>query len=177
MAYINQHLATRPVDPALTGYDACTTWRTALPITMQPGYNQLKAYFNMDNGAGKFRGIYAESNIGAAGLLGEWLAPFKGLGAGRVVTAKAGGADHVFVEPIGLPAYQFIQDPLGYGSRVHHSNLDTLDHARVDDLRQASVVMAGMLLQAANSDRGLPRQPLPTQPDPTDPFKIADPNE
>ncbi len=177
MAYINQHLATRAVDPALTGYDAYAAWRNAFPITPQPGYGQLKAYFNMDNGSGKFRGIYAEGNVGAAGLLGEWLSPFKSLGAGRVVTAKTGGTDHVFFQSIGLPAYQFIQDPLDYGSRVHHSNLDTLDHARADDLRQASVVMAGMLLQAANSDRELPRQPLQTQPDPTDPFKVADPNE
>ena len=176
-AYIQQHLATRAVDPALTGYDAFVAWRTAFPITPKPGYGELKAYFNMDNGSGKFRGMYAEGNVGAVPLLTEWLSPFKSLGAGRVVSAKTGGTDHVFLQAIGLPGYQFIQDPLDYGARVHHSNLDTLDHARADDLRQASVVMAGMLLQAANSDKELPRSPLPTRPDPTDPFKVPDPNE
>ena len=176
-AYIQQHLATRAVDPSLTGYDAYVAWRTAFPITPRPGYGELKAYFNMDNGSGKFRGIYAEGNTGAVPLLTDWIAPFKSLGAGRVVAARTGGTDHVFLQAIGLPGYQFIQDPLDYGSRVHHSNLDTLDHARADDLRQASVVMAGMLLQAANSDKELPRGPLPTRPDPTDPFKVADPNE
>ena len=177
MAYVDKYLASRPVDPALKGYDAFIAWRNAFPITARPGYNDLKAYFNMDNGSGKFRGIYAEGNLGAAPILNEWLAPFKSMGASRVVAGKTGGTDHVFMQAVGLPAYQFIQDPLDYFSRVHHSNLDTLDHARADDLRQASVVMAGMLLQAANSDKELPKSPLPTQPSATDPFKVTDPND
>ena len=103
--------------------------------------------------------------------------PFDGMGASRVVTSKTGGTDHVFMQAIGLPGYQFIQDPLDYDSRVHHSNLDTVDHLRGDDLRQAATIMAAMLLQAANSDKDLPRQPLPKKPVPTDPFKVADPDE
>ncbi len=176
-AYIERHLATRPVDPSLRGIEAYTAWRNAWPIKPLPGYGQLKAYFNMDNGGGKFRGIYAEGNLGAVPILTDWLAPFRSMGAGKVVAQTTGGTDHVYLQAIGLPAYQFIQDPLDYSSRVHHSNLDTLDHLRGDDLRQAATVMAGMLFQAANSDKELPRQSLPTQPAPTDPFKVKDPNQ
>ncbi|MFM5885678.1 MAG: M20/M25/M40 family metallo-hydrolase [Novosphingobium sp.] len=176
-AYIEQHLATRPVDPKLGGIAAYAAWANAWPITPKAGYSDLKAYFNLDNGGGKVRGIYAENNIAAEPMLKKWLAPFDGMGASRVVTSKTGGTDHVFMQAIGLPGYQFIQDPLDYDSRVHHSNLDTLDHMRGDDLRQAATIMAAMLLQAANSDKDLPRQPLPTRPVPTDPFKVTDPDE
>src|SRR3546814_5543135 len=87
------------------------------PITPKPGYYDLKAYFNMDNGSGKLRGIYAEGNVAAVPLLKEWLAPYASLGAGRVVAATTGGTDHVFMQSVGVPGYQFIQDPLDYGSR------------------------------------------------------------
>lgn len=176
-AYIERHLATRPVDPALKGIDSYVAWRNAFPITPGAEYSQLKAYFNMDNGSGKFRGIYAEGNIAAVPMLSDWLGPFRSMGAGKVVGEKTGGTDHVFIQAIGLPGYQFIQDPLDYESRVHHSNLDTIDHMRAEDMRQAAVIMAGMLWQAANSDKDLPRMPLPTQPLPTDPFKVRDPNQ
>lgn len=176
-AYIERHLASRPIDPGLTGIAAYAAWSQAWPITPRSGYNDLKAYFNLDNGGGKVRGIYAENNISAEPMLKKWLAPFAGMDADKVVTSKTGGTDHVFMQAIGLPGYQFIQDPLDYDSRVHHSNLDTVDHLRSDDLRQAATVMAAMLLQAANSDKDLPRQPLPTRPVPTDPFKVTDPDE
>ena len=176
-AYIDQHLASRPVDPSLKGIDSYIAWRNAFPITPKPEYSQLKAYFNMDNGSGRFRGIYSEGNLGAEKLLKEWLSPFDMLGADKLVVSKTGGTDHVFLQAIGLPGYQFIQDPLDYDSRVHHSNLDTVDHMRADDMRQAAVIMAGMLWRAANSDKELPRAVLPTQPAPTDPFKVRDPSQ
>lgn len=174
-AYIEQHLATRPVDPALKGINSYVAWRNAFPITAKPEYSQLKAYFNMDNGSGRFRGLYTEGNLGADKLLREWLTPFNMLGADKLVASKTGGTDHVYLQAIGLPGYQFIQDPLDYDSRVHHTNLDTVDHMRAEDMRQAAVIMAGMLWQAANSDKELPRAVLPTQPAPTDPFKVRDP--
>lgn len=176
-AYIERYLATRPVDPKLTGIAAYSAWSQAWPISPKPGYGELKAYFNLDNGGGKVRGIYAENNIAAEPMLKKWLSPFEGMGAARVVTSKTGGTDHVYLQAIGLPGYQFIQDPLDYDSRVHHTNLDTLDHLRGDDLRQAATIMAAMLLQAANSDKDLPRLPLPSKPAPTDPFKVRDPDE
>jgi hypothetical protein len=131
----------------------------------------------MDNGSGKLRGIYAEGNVAAVPLLKEWLSPYASLGAGRVVAATTGGTDHVFMQSVGVPGYQFIQDPLDYGSRTHHSSADTYDHLKAQELRQASVVMAGMLLASANSDKTLPRFPVPNQPTPYDPFKYKDPNE
>lgn len=83
---------------------------------------------------------------------------------------ETGSTDHYYMQAIGLPAFQFAQDPLDYSARLHHSSLDTLDHLQPDDLRQAAVVMAGILWQAANSDEALPAEPLPRQPTATDPF-------
>jgi hypothetical protein len=176
-AFVEKYLATRPVDPAMPGMASMAAWTHAYPITPRPSYGELKAYFNLDNGSGKIRGIYAENDVAAVPLLKKWLAPFATMGAGNVVIGRTGGTDHVFMQAVGVPGFEFIQDPLDYGSRVHHSNLDTVDHLRGDDLRQAATVMAAMLLQAADSDTVLPRPPLPTQPTPTDPYKIKDPDD
>jgi carboxypeptidase Q len=170
-AYIEQHFVSRPVPPGMDGMTAYFSWATRFPIVKKPEYDALKAYFNIDNGSGKLRGIYDEGNAAAEPLLKKWLQPFNGMGASAVVASKTGGTDHVFMQAVGLQGFQFIQDPLDYESRVHHSSIDTLDHMRPDDLRQAAVVLAGVLLEAANSDEVLPRPPLPTQPLPTDPFK------
>lgn len=176
-AYIDRHLATRPV-PAGTSADQWTSyWRESWPIQPRPGYGQLKAYFNMDNGSGKLRGVYAEGNHGAVPLLKEWIGPFASMGATAVVAAPTGGTDHVYMQAVGVPGFQFVQDPLDYGSRLHHSSIDTFDHLKAADLRQASVVMAGMLLAAANSDKELPRPPLPTKPVVTDPFEYEYPKD
>ena len=130
----------------------------------------------MDNGSGKLRGIHAEGNFAAVPLLKEWIAPFAGMGVTSVVAQPTGSTDHVGMARIGLPAFQFIQDPLDYGSRVHHSSVDTFDHLRAQDLRQAATVMASLLLSAADSDKRIPRNVLPTEPADTDPFDYADPD-
>ena len=177
-AYVDKYLASRPAaGPDEDGLAAFYGWPNRYPITPKPGYYDLKAYFNMDNGSGKLRGIYAEGNVAAVPLLQEWLAPFASMGAGKVVAATTGGTDHVFMQSVGVPGFQFIQDPLDYGSRTHHSSADTFDHLKAEDLRQASVVMAGMLLESANSDKTLPRFPVPTEPSAYDPFKYKDPEE
>ena len=169
--YVQQHLAARP---AAVGPGGVLLWDNLIrnyPVTPAPGYAALKAYFNMDNGSGKVRGIYAEGNSAAVPMLREWLSPFEAMGAGSVVAAPTTGTDHEPFQAVAIPGFQFIQDPLDYETRVHHSSIDTVDHLKGDDLRQAAVVLAGLLLQAANSDKELPRPPLPTQPQPTDPFK------
>jgi hypothetical protein len=169
--YVQQHLANRP--PA-TGTGGVLLWDKLIrnyPVTPLPGYGGLKAYFNIDNGSGKVRGIYAEGNAAAVPMLRDWLAPFDSMGASTVVAGPTTGTDHETFQAVAIPAYQFIQDPLDYGTRVHHSSIDTLDHMKPDDLRQAAVIMASMLLSAANSEKELPRPPLPAQPLPTDPFK------
>ena len=176
-AYIEQHLVDRPTPPDMDGFTAYMTWGNRFPLVKKPGYSDLKAYFNIDNGSGKLRGIYAGGNADAVPLLKQWLSPFDSMGAGHVVAAKTGGTDHVFMQAVGIQGFQFIQDPLDYESRVHHSSIDTLDHMRGDDLRQAAVVLAGVLLEAANSDKEIPRPPLPTQPVRTDPFAYPDPDK
>jgi hypothetical protein len=174
--YVQNHIARRPVTMGQVGFVNYIAGKDAYPMTPLPGYSDLKAYFNMDNGSGKLRGVYAEGNAAAVPLLREWLSPFNSMGASAVVAGPTRGTDHEFFTYAGLPGFQFIQDPLDYESRVHHSSIDTVDHLKAADLRQASVVLAGMLLQAANSDRELPRMPLPGQPVPTDPFKYEYPD-
>ena len=175
-AYVDQYLAHRPpVDPKYATLGPYFASDSAYPITPLPGFNDLQGYFNLDNGSGKIRGVYAEGNFAAAPILKEWLAPFASLGATTVVAEPTGSTDHVFMVKLGLPAFQFIQDPLDYGSTTHHTNLDTFDHARPEDLRQAAVILAAVLLDAADSEKPLPRNVLPTQPKVTDAFKAADP--
>jgi len=177
-AYIAQHLAKRPAasNPtiaALGPYFGIDTY----PVQPLPGYKELVSYFNVDNGSGKFRGIYAEGNFAVLPIFREWLAPFESLGAASVVAEPTGSTDHELMSRIGVPAFQFIQDPLDYESRVHHTDLDTFDHLRPDDLRQASVILATVLLDAANSEAPLPGKPLPTQPRLTDPFHYPEPSK
>jgi hypothetical protein len=178
MSYTEKYLATRAPAPAgESGVEQLWRWRYRFPITPQPGHKELVAYFNIDNGSGKVHGIYAEGNVAAVPMLREWLQPFASMGAKSVVAAPTGGTDHVFMQAVGIPGYQFIQDPLDYGSRVHHTSIDTFDHLKAEDMRQASVVLAGVLFEAANSAKTLPRMPLPTQGTPTSPFKYVDPDE
>ncbi|MGF7149058.1 hypothetical protein FHS96_002700 [Sphingomonas zeicaulis] len=179
MAYVDKYLATRAPGPAAEeGREQMYfRYRYRFPITPKPGYADLKAYFNIDNGSGKLRGIHAEGNVAAVPMLREWLSPFASMGATSVVAAPTGGTDHVFMQAVGVPGYQLIQDPLDYSTRIHHSGMDTFDHLKAEDMRQGSVVLAGMLLQAANSAKTLPRMPLPTRNVPTDPFKYQDPAE
>jgi len=172
LAYVDRHLATRaPLgDPALAALPNSQTWRARWPIQPREGYRDLVAYFNLDNGSGKIRGINAEGNVAAAPIFEDWLAPFASMGASTVSLRNSGGTDHVYMQTVGVPGYQFIQDPLDYGSRLHHTSIDSYDHLRPDDLRQAAVVLASVLLSAANSDEPLPRMPLPTRPTASDPF-------
>jgi carboxypeptidase Q len=174
--YVQQHIARRPYTIGEVGFENYFEAKNSYPITALPGYSDLKAYFNIDNGSGKLRGIYAEGNAAAVPLLKEWLAPFEGMGATAVVAGPTRGTDHEFFTYAGLPGFQFIQDPLDYETRVHHSSIDTVDHLKAADLRQASVVLAGVLLEAANSDKELPRLPLPSKPVQTDPFHYEYPD-
>lgn len=185
LAYVEKYLATRapaklpPGTPNAGegGIEQMMRWSSRFPITPRPGHKDLVAYFNIDNGSGKVQGIHAEGNVGAVPLLKEWLQPFASMGAKAVVASPTGGTDHVFMQAVGVNGYQFIQDPLDYNSRTHHTSIDTFDHLKAEDLRQASVVLAGLLYQAATSAKTLPRMPVPTKPATTDPFKYADPDE
>jgi len=176
MAYVEQHLAKRPpiTDPELAKLSPFNTWNTRWPITPLPGSAELAAYFNLDNGSGKIRGIYTEGNPSVAPIFREWLGPFASMGASHVVARPTGGTDHVLMQSVGIPAFQFVQDPLDYNSRVHHTSVDTYDHMKMADLKQATIVMASFLWQAAERAEPLPRMPLATKPAETNPFAYED---
>ena len=133
------------------------------PATMKllPDHEKLAAYFNLDNGAGKIRGIYAQGNDAAAPIFAEWLKPFADLGASTVTLRNTGSTDHIAFDAVGLPGFQFIQDGLDYFPQTHHTNQDTYDRLIADDLKQASVVVASFVYNAAMRDQKLPRKPLP----------------
>jgi Zn-dependent M28 family amino/carboxypeptidase len=142
-AYVKEHLA----DPA--------TMRTTSE------YAKFSGYFNLDNGSGKIRGVYLQGNEAMRPAFDAWLAPFRDLGATTVSIRNTSGTDHLSFDAVGLPGFQFIQDPLDYSTVTHHSDLDTYDHAVPEDLMQASAVIATAVYEAANRKDLLPRRPSP----------------
>ncbi|HEU5115328.1 MAG TPA: M20/M25/M40 family metallo-hydrolase, partial [Isosphaeraceae bacterium] len=124
-------------------------------------YEQLSAYYNLDNGTGKVRGVYLEGNEAVRPLFRSWLAPFADDGAATLTSRATGGTDHMSFDAIGLPGFQFIQDPIEYNTRTHHSNQDVYERLQADDLKQASVIMATFLYETAQRDDLMPRKALP----------------
>jgi len=125
-------------------------------------YDKFCVYFNLDNGAGKIRGVYLQGDEAARPIFRGWLQPLADLGAATLTSSSTGGTDHISFNLIGLPGFQFIQDPLEYFSRTHHSNADVFDRIQADDLKQASTVMAALVYQAAMLEGRFPRVALPT---------------
>jgi len=121
-------------------------------------YEKLSAYFNLDNGAGRVRGVYLQGNEGVRSLFRRWLEPFRDLDADTLTASSTGSTDHISFDSIGIPAFQFIQDPLDYSVRTHHTNQDLLDRVPPEDARQASVILAAFAWDAANADARLPRR-------------------
>jgi carboxypeptidase Q len=130
-------------------------------MALRPEHAKLAAYFNLDNGTGKIRGVYLQGNDMVRPIFETWLSPFHDEGASTLSIRKTGGTDHLSFDAVGLPGFQFIQDPLDYGTRTHHSELDVYDHAQAGDLMQAAAVMASFVYNAANRPERLPRKPLP----------------
>jgi len=122
-------------------------------------YEKLSAYFNLDNGAGKIRGIYMQNNEAVRPLFRAWLEPFRDLGAETITASNTGGTDHLSFDEIGLPGFEFMQDPLDYDTRTHHTNQDLVDRVPPDDLKQAAVILAAFVYDAAMADDKLPRKP------------------
>lgn len=142
-AYVKQHFA----DPR--------TMRTTAE------HAKLSGYFNLDNGSGKIRGVYLQGNDAMRPIFEAWLAPFRDQGVTTVTIRDTGGTDHESFAAVGLPGFQFIQDPLDYSTITHHSDMDTYDHAIPEDLMQASAVIAAVVYEAANREKMLPRRELP----------------
>jgi hypothetical protein len=130
-------------------------------MALKPEHAKLAAYFNMDNGGGAFRGIYMQNNDAAAPVVAAWMEPFRSLGMTTVSPQPTGGTDHQSFDAVGLPGFQFIQDPLEYGTRTHHTNQDVYERLVPEDLKQNAVIIAAFAYQAAMRDEKLPRKPLP----------------
>lgn len=141
------------------------------PANMQlkPAHEKFSTYFNIDNGTGKIRGIYLQGNEACKDIFTQWLSPFHDLGAATVTVSNTGGTDHQSFDAVGLPGFQFIQDPIEYDTRTHHSNMDVYDHLIEDDLKQIATIVAAFVYNASQRDAKLPRKELP-QPRPAGGF-------
>jgi carboxypeptidase Q len=164
LAYVTGHFGSwsGPQDPERRAQLPRYLWHNEGTLSLRPGHKRLSAYFNVDNGGGRIRGIYAEGNAAARPIFEAWLAPLHDLGADTVTLRHTDSTDHEPFLDVGLPGFQFIQNELDYYSHTHHSNMDVYDHLNREDLMQASVVLASVLYHAAMRPERLPRTPLPT---------------
>jgi carboxypeptidase Q len=163
--YVAQHFASRaaPADPEDRDLELPEQKHPGA-LTVKPDHALVSAYFNVDNGTGRIRGIYAEENSAVVPIFRAWLAPFADLGADAVTLRKTTDTDHDAFNQVGLPGFQFIQDDVEYVTRTWHTNLDVYDRLKREDLMQASVVLASFLYDAAMREERLPRKPLPQYP-------------
>ena len=130
-------------------------------MKLKPEHEKLAGYFNFDNGTGKIRGVYLQGNDMMRPVFEAWLAPFKDLGATTITIRNTSGTDHLSFDAVGLPGFQFIQDPVEYSTRTHHSNMDVYDRLIPSDLMQASAIIASVVYHAATREDMLPRKQLP----------------
>lgn len=144
-AYVAEHFGTRDS----TG------------LHTKPEYDNFAAYFNVDNGTGKIRGVYMQSNPLVKPIFDAWMGPFKADGMKTLTIRNTGGTDHLSFDAIGLPGFQFIQDPVEYSTLTHHSNMDLWERLQPDDMKWNSAVLASFAWQAAQRDQKLPHMPTP----------------
>lgn len=130
-------------------------------MTLKPEHAQLAAYFNVDNGTGAIRGVFLQRNEAVAPVFQAWMEPFRNIGMTTLSIRNTLSTDHVAFDEVGLPAFQFIQDPMEYTTRTHHTNMDVYDRIQPSDLIQNAVIVASFAYHAANRDQKLPRKPLP----------------
>lgn len=142
-AYVKNHFADR------------------LTMELKDDHKKVSAYYNLDNGAGKIRGIHLQSNDEVRNIFESWMEPFKDLGVTTATIRTTGSTDHISFDEVGIPGFQFIQDPLEYGSRTHHTNMDSYDRINGNDLMQASIVVASFVYNTAMRDEMIPRKSLP----------------
>src|SRR5260221_5559074 len=161
-AYVTQHFGGRPepTDPAERDLPS-SLQKSVGPIVLKPEHAKLAAYFNLDNGTGKIRGVYLQENAAVRPVFEKWIEPLHDLGVTTLTMRNTPGTDHLSFDAVGLPGFQFIQDDVEYGERTHHTNFDTYERLQKDDLEQAAAVMAPFVWQAANRPEILPGKPLP----------------
>jgi carboxypeptidase Q len=155
-AHVDKHYASRQASAPSAGQQG-----EQPPITLKPAHEKFSVYFNLDNGTGKIRGVYLQGNEDVRPIFRAWLDPFRDLGAATLTSRNTGGTDHLAFDAVGLPGFQFIQDEIEYDTRTHHSNMDVYDRIQADDMKQASVIIAAFVHNAAMRAEKMPRKPLP----------------
>ncbi len=160
--YVTQHFGSFPLSTAPDQAKLPAFLRKAAgPVQTKPEWKTLDAYFNIDNGSGKVRGIYLQGNAAAEPIFKQWIAPLRDLGVTTLTMRNTGGTDHLSFDAVGLPGFQFIQDPLDYESRTHHSNMDLYERLQPGDLAQIATVEAIFVYNTAMRDVMLPRKAFP----------------
>jgi len=169
--YVEQHFGARPHmdEPSMKNMPTLLR-REAGAVTVKPEQAKISGYFNVDNGTGMIRGIYLQENAAVAPIFESWMRPFKDLGMTTLTMRNTGGTDHLSFDAVGIPGFQFIQDPIEYETRTHHSNMDVYDRLQSDDLKQISVIVASFVYETAMRDQMLPRKPI-EKPLPKEPEK------
>lgn len=160
--YVKEHFgeiprSTEPDQLNVTEFDRDASG----PIQLKSEHQKISAYFNVDHGSGRIRGIYLQQNSAMAPIFAQWMEPLKDLGVSTITDRDTGGTDHEAFDAVGIPGFQFIQDPLDYGTRTHHSNMDNYEALQPEDLAQAAAVEATFVYNAAMREQMLPRKPLP----------------
>ena len=160
--YVKQHFGYVPLSTAPDQLKLPDFLRKpAGPVELKPEQQKISGYFNVDNGSGKIRGVYLQENASVSGIFQQWMAPLADLGVSTITMRNTGGTDHEAFDAVDIPGFQFIQDPLDYGSRTHHSNEDVYERLQADDLAQAATVEAIFVYNTAMRDLMLPRKAMP----------------
>ena len=160
--YATQHFGSFPLSTAPDQLAMPEYMRKAAgPLALKPEQKLVSAYFNVDNGTGRARGIYTQGNAAVDHIFEQWIAPLRDLGVTTITNRNTGGTDHLSFDAVGIPGFQFIQDPMDYETRTHHSNMDTYERLQPVDLKQLAVVEAIFVYNAAMRDQMIPRKPLP----------------
>jgi Zn-dependent M28 family amino/carboxypeptidase len=147
-AYVREHFADR------------------VDMKLKPEHDRFSVYFNVDNGTGQIRGVYTQGNEGARPVLEEWMKPLRSFGMTTLSPGGTSGTDHINFDRVGLPGFQFIQDPIEYDTRTHHTSMDLYERLQPKDMMQNAVIVASLVYNAANSAERFPRKALPApQPD------------
>ncbi len=160
--YVKEHFGSYPLatDPESMKMPEFLR-KAAGPVETKPEWKNLDVYFNIDNGTGKIRGIYLQGNAAVEPIFRQWMKPLQDLGATTITMQNTGGTDHLSYDAVGLPGFQFIQDPADYESRTHHSDMDTYERLQPADLAQIATIEAIFLYNAAQRDEMIPRKPMP----------------
>jgi len=137
------------------------TFGSRQTLELKPGHQKLSGYFNVDNGTGAIRGVYLQGHETIAPIFSAWMEPLQNLGMTTLAIRSTGGTDHLAFNEVGLPGFQFIQDPIEYDSRTHHSNMDVYERLQAADMMKNAVIVASFVYHAATRDSLLPRKPLP----------------